>query len=146
MMLLLYITTRHEQAAVSMTDAEAGVSTRLGVALVHASPELLNATLGLGFAYRDQSRVLLLVGNVPRRLRGTEAWIKADVESSVKSVSKSYHYIGSGSEAAESLVETVKSLFSPPGGPAVIEIPRDVWREPVQMPAGFWKELSGVAG
>ena len=46
-----YLSTRHEQVAVSMADAEGRVTGRPGVALVHGGPGFLNSLVSLTNAW-----------------------------------------------------------------------------------------------
>jgi acetolactate synthase-1/2/3 large subunit len=136
-----YVTVRHEQAAVSAADGEARVSARPSAALLHAGPGLLNAMIGLGIAYRDRSPVLVIVGGVRRRLRGSEAWLEVDVESVTKPVAKQYSYISSASEAADRLVEVFETLYRKPWAPVVLEVAEDVWRETLDVDERYWAKL-----
>ncbi len=136
-----FVTTRHEQVAVSAADGEARVTGRPSAAALHAGPGLLNATIALGVAFKDRVPLIAIVGGVRRRLRGTDAWLEVDLESLTKPVSKAYYTIRSPSDAPEVLVDALRDSMTPPRGPVVVEVPEDVWRETVRVPGSFWKEL-----
>ncbi len=65
-----YISCRHEQVAVSMADAEGRITSKPGVAVVHAGPGMLNATISIANAYKDGSPMVLIAGGVKRKLYG----------------------------------------------------------------------------
>ncbi|MGB9704923.1 MAG: thiamine pyrophosphate-binding protein [Pyrobaculum sp.] len=71
-----YISTRHEQVAVSMADAEGRVTGKPGVAAVHAGPGFLNSLISVANAYKDVSPLLLISGAVKRRLGGLDSWLE----------------------------------------------------------------------
>ncbi|MEB3860600.1 MAG: thiamine pyrophosphate-binding protein [Desulfurococcales archaeon] len=122
------VTTRHEQVAVSAADAEGRVTGRPGVAVVHAAPGLLNAMVSLGIAYRDRAPLVVIAGGVRRRLRGTDAWLEVDLETATRPIAKYYRVAGSPREALEALREAFEAAASPPRGPAIVEVPEDLWK------------------
>lgn len=136
-----YVTTRHEQVAVNMADAEARVTSRPGVALVHAGPGFLNSLIGLGIAYRDRVPILLITGGVRRRLRSTEAWLEVNQHSIAEPLSKCVVRLESPEEALEALREAIIKLLEAPRGPVVVEVPEDLWNKKVTVPNEFFKEL-----
>lgn len=79
-----FITTRHEQVAVSAADGEARVTAHFGVAAVHAGPGFMNSLISLAIAMKDRIPVLLITGGVRRRLRETNAWLEVDQEDIAK--------------------------------------------------------------
>jgi acetolactate synthase-1/2/3 large subunit len=128
-----FITTRHEQVAVSAADGEARVTANFGVAAVHAGPGFMNSLISLAIAMKDRIPVLLITGGVRRRLRGTDAWLEVDQESIAKAIVKKYLRISKSSEAIEILGEAFRNLSTYPRGPVVIEVPEDVWNEKLEL-------------
>ena len=59
-----YVSTRHEQVAVSMADAEGRLTGSPGIAFVHGGPGFLNSIVGLANAWKDGSPLLLVAGAV----------------------------------------------------------------------------------
>jgi thiamine pyrophosphate-dependent acetolactate synthase large subunit-like protein len=60
-----FVAARHESAAVSMADAYARVTGRVGVATVHQGPGLTNAVTALTEATKARTPLLLLAADVP---------------------------------------------------------------------------------
>ncbi len=65
-----FITTRHEQATTYMADGYARTGAGIGTALVVPGPGLQNASAGIGTAYSASSPILVISGQVERRLVG----------------------------------------------------------------------------
>ena len=141
------VTTRHEQVAVSAADGEARVTGRLGVAVVHAGPGFLNATISLGIALRDRVPLLLISGGVRRRLYGTQSWLEIDQGRVSSAIAKNYWRINRPEEAPEYIVEAIREAYTTPRGPVVLEIAEDIWRSRVSIREDFFeatRELPGV--
>lgn len=123
-----YISTRHDQAAVSMAVAEGKVTGRAGVAVVHGGPGFLNSLTAVAVAYKDCIPVVVISGAVKRRLRGLDSWLEVDQMEIIKTMVKSSFSIQKPSEADSSLSKAYYSASSPPYGPVFVEVPEDVWR------------------
>ena len=121
------ITTRHEQVAASMADAEGRITGRPGVALVHAGPGFLNALIGVSNAYKDSSPMILIAGAVRRRLKGLDSWLEVDQVSIAKHITKAQFTISEPSDALDKIVEAYNVAISPPQGPVLVEVHEDVW-------------------
>lgn len=74
-----HILTRHEQAAVHAADAYARVSGKVGVALVTSGPGATNAITGIATAYSDSIPLVVISGQVPSTLVGTDAFQEIDM-------------------------------------------------------------------
>jgi acetolactate synthase-1/2/3 large subunit len=122
-----YISTRHEQVAVSMADAEGRLLHKPGVAVVHAGPGLLNSMISIANAYKDSSPLLVITGGVRRRMKGLDSWLEVDQLSMVKPITKFYARIEKPSQTSMIISEAYSASSSPPYGPAVVEVPEDLW-------------------
>lgn len=122
-----YISTRHDQAAVSMAVAEGKLRGFPGVAVVHGGPGLLNSITAMGVAYKDSVPVIVISGAVKRRLRGLDSWLEINQQEIVRSIVKSSFSIQKPSEANAVLTSAFESASNPPCGPSFIEVPEDVW-------------------
>jgi len=122
-----YVSTRHEQVAVSMADAEGRILHRPGVAVVHAGPGLLNSMISLANSYKDSSPLLVISGGVKRRMKGLDSWLEVDQLSMLRPITKYYARIERPSQTSKIISEAYLASSSPPYGPAVVEIPEDLW-------------------
>jgi len=123
---LRYVSTRHEQVAVSMADAEGRVTGRPGVAFVHGGPGFLNSLVSLSNAYKDGSPLVLVAGAVKRRMVGLDSWLEVPQSEMAKSVAKATFRIDRGSDAPGKMAAAYSIAASDPKGPVLVEIPEDV--------------------
>ena len=122
-----FITTRHEQTALSMADAEYRVSGRLGGAVVHAGPGYLNSLLGLGVAFKDHIPIFLLSGGVRRRLYGSDAWLEIDQQRISGALTKYSARLDDPNNVDHVLGKLLRMAFTKPFGPVHLEVPEDLW-------------------
>ena len=122
-----YVSTRHEQVAVSMADAEGRVTGSPGVAFVHGGPGFLNSIVSVTNAWKDSSPLFLVAGAVKRRMVGMDSWLEVPQSAMVSSVVKRAWRLERGADAARAFSDAYSLALSPPYGPVFIEIPEDVW-------------------
>ncbi len=122
-----FITTRHEQVAVSMADAEARLRTFPGVAVVHVGGGFLNSLIGLGIAYKDSSPLVLISGGVRSRLVGLDSMYEIDQLSMVEPITKARFRVDDVYKVPDVVREAFRTALSPPPGPVFIEVPEDMW-------------------
>src|SRR5262245_55045398 len=68
---LRHVLVRHEQGAVHMAEGYAKATGRTGVVLVTSGPGATNAVTGIANAFMDSTPLLIITGQVPRRMIGT---------------------------------------------------------------------------
>ncbi|MET1101113.1 MAG: hypothetical protein ABWW69_01345, partial [Pyrodictiaceae archaeon] len=81
-------------------------------------------------------------GGVRRRLYGTGAWLEVPQAEAAEAVAKAYRRLREAGEALEALSQLVRNSLTPPRGPAVLEVPEDMWMESVEYSR---KELEEAA-
>ena len=128
---LRHVTTSHESGALFAAAAYAQVTGRLAVAAVTSGPGVLNAITGLTSAYCDGLPVLLLVGEVPRKVQGRGALQDGsrhglDVVAMTQHVSKLAVELTEPAHAPLVLRRAIALALSGRRGPVVITIPMDV--------------------
>jgi len=128
-----YVSTRHEQVAVSMADAEGRMTGAPGVAAVHAGPGFLNSLISVANAYKDTSPLLLISGAVKRRLTGLDSWLEVPQRDIIRPVVKAVYRIDKPLEAARVIAEAYSIAASQPQGPVFVEVPEDVWSMPSEF-------------
>ncbi|MEM3684758.1 MAG: thiamine pyrophosphate-binding protein [Conexivisphaerales archaeon] len=124
---LRYISTRHEQTAVSMADAEGRLTKRPGVAVVHAGPGFLNSVTGIAIAYKDSSPLLVISGSVKRRMKGLDSWLEVDQSSIARPITKAVITLDKPVNTASAFSQAYSIASSPPFGPVLLEVPEDIW-------------------
>jgi acetolactate synthase-1/2/3 large subunit len=120
------VTTRHEAGAANMADAYGKLTGRPGLCLVTRAPGATHAAVGIHTAYQDSTPLVLLVGQVPRRHLGREAFQELDYARMFGEMAK---LVATADDAA-ALPELVSHAFhtatSGRPGPVVIALPEDV--------------------
>jgi acetolactate synthase-1/2/3 large subunit len=122
-----YVSTRHEQVAVSMADAEGRLTGKPGLAMVHGGPGFLNSLIGVTNSWKDGSPMVLVAGAVKRRMAGMDSWLEVPQSAMVSSVVKKAWRVERGSEAARVFSDAYSLAGSAPCGPTFVEVPEDVW-------------------
>ncbi len=121
-----FIVTRHEAAAVHAADGYARASGRIGVVLVTSGPGGTNVLTGLSTAMADSVPLLVLIGQVPTTLIGTDAFQEADLFTMTMSVVKHSWRITDPNRIGPTLDEAVHTATHGRPGPVVVEFPKDV--------------------
>jgi len=123
-----YISTRHEQVAVSMADAEGRLTGDPGVAFIHGGPGFLNSLISVADAYKDSSPLLMIAGAVKRRLSGLDSWLEVPQLEIIKPIVKAALRIDRPVQVGKVISQAYSTALSPPKGPIFVEVPEDVWR------------------
>ena len=120
-----HILVRHEQAATHMADGYARSTGRPGVVLVTSGPGATNAITGIATAYMDSIPMVVISGQVPRDLIGTDAFQETDMVGISRPVVKHSFLV----RDAEEIPNVVKKAFhiatTGRPGPVVIDVPKD---------------------
>jgi len=121
-----HILTRHEQASVHAADGYARASGKVGVAIVTSGPGFTNAVTGLATAYTDSIPMVVISGQVPITLIGTDAFQEIDAVGISRSCTKHNYLVKNISELAGILKEAFYIARTGRPGPVHIDIPKDV--------------------
>ncbi|HKR21495.1 MAG TPA: biosynthetic-type acetolactate synthase large subunit [Pyrinomonadaceae bacterium] len=117
---------RHEQGAVHMAEGYARASGRTGVVLVTSGPGATNAVTGIANAYMDSTPLVVITGQVPKHLIGTDAFQEVDTVGITRPCVKHNYLVREASEIAGVVREAFYLARSGRPGPVVIDIPKDV--------------------
>jgi acetolactate synthase-1/2/3 large subunit len=117
---------RHEQGAVHMADGYARSSGRVGVALVTSGPGATNAVTGIATAYMDSIPMVVITGQVPNPLIGTDAFQEVDTVGITRPCVKHNYLVRDVHDLAAVVHEAFFLARSGRPGPVVIDIPKDV--------------------
>lgn len=124
-----HILTRHEQASVHSADGYARATGEIGVAMVTSGPGFTNAVTGLATAYMDSIPMVVISGQVPTTLIGTDAFQEIDAVGISRPCSKHNYLV----KKLEDLPKIIKEAFyiakSGRPGPVHIDIPKDITAE-----------------
>lgn len=118
---------RHEQGAVHAAEGYARATGKVGVALVTSGPGATNAVTGIADAYMDSIPLVVITGQVPTAVIGTDAFQEVDTFGVTLPIVKHSSYLVRNVEDLENAVNEAFHLASTgKPGPVVIDIPKDV--------------------
>ena len=121
-----HILVRHEQAATHMADGYARATGKAGVVLVTSGPGATNAITGIATAYMDSIPMVVLSGQVPSNMVGTDAFQETDMIGISRPIVKHSFMIKHASEIPEVLKKAFYLAESGRPGPVVVDIPKDM--------------------
>src|SRR2546428_3860337 len=117
---------RHEQGAVHMAEGYARATGRVGVVLVTSGPGATNSITGIANAYLDSTPIVVITGQVPRHLIGTDAFQEVDTVGITRPCVKHNYLVRDVGELAAVVREAFHLARTGRPGPVVIDIPKDV--------------------
>ena len=121
-----HILVRHEQGATHAADGYARSTGKPGVVLVTSGPGATNAVTGIATAYMDSIPMVILTGQVPTPVIGSDAFQEVDTVGITRPCVKHNFLV----KDVRDLAETIKKAFyiatSGRPGPVVVDIPKDV--------------------
>jgi acetolactate synthase I/II/III large subunit len=117
---------RHEQGAVHMAEGYARATGRPGVVLVTSGPGATNAVTGIANAYMDSTPIVVITGQVPKHLIGTDAFQEVDTVGITRPCVKHNYLVREASDLPAVVREAFYLARSGRPGPVVIDIPKDV--------------------
>lgn len=121
-----HILTRHEQAAVHAAEGYSKASGKVGVAMITSGPGFTNAVTGLADAYMDSIPLVVISGQVPMSLIGTDAFQEIDAVGISRSCTKHNYLVTDARDLARVLKEAFYIASSGRPGPVHVDIPKDV--------------------
>ncbi len=124
-----HILTRHEQAAVHSADGYARATGEVGVAMVTSGPGFTNAITGLATAYTDSIPLVVISGQVPLSLIGTDGFQEVDAVGISRPCTKHNYLVRSIKDLPKILKEAFYIARSGRPGPVLVDIPKDITGE-----------------
>ncbi len=121
-----HILVRHEQGAVHMAEGYARSTGKIGVALVTSGPGATNAVTGLTDALMDSIPILVLSGQVPTFMIGTDGFQEADTVGITRPCTKHNWLVKDPAKLAETLHQAFHVATKGRPGPVLVDIPKDV--------------------
>jgi len=123
---LRHILVRHEQGAAHAAEGYARSTGKPGVVLVTSGPGATNAITGIVDALMDSIPMVVLTGQVPTHLIGTDAFQEADTVGITRACTKHNYLVKDVRDLPRILHEAFHIATSGRPGPVLIDIPKDV--------------------
>ena len=123
---LHHVLSRHEQGAVHEADGYARATGNVGVALVTSGPGATNTITGIGTAYMDSIPLVVVTGQVPRAMIGTDSFQESDIVGMTMSVVKHSYLLQSAEDIPRTFREAFHIAKTGRPGPVLIDVPSDI--------------------
>ncbi|MFT5660960.1 MAG: acetolactate synthase-1/2/3 large subunit [Sulfurimonas sp.] len=121
-----HILNRHEQASIHAAEGYAKASGKVGVAMITSGPGFTNAVTGLADAYMDSVPLVVISGQVPMSLIGTDGFQEIDAIGISRPCTKHNYLVTDAADLPRVLKEAFYIAASGRPGPVHIDIPKDV--------------------
>jgi acetolactate synthase-1/2/3 large subunit len=117
---------RHEQGAVHAAEGYSRATGKTGVALVTSGPGATNAVTGIATAYMDSIPLVVITGQVPSTLIGTDAFQEVDTFGVTLPIVKHSYLVREVRDLEAIIDEAFQIAKSGKPGPVVIDVPKDI--------------------
>ncbi len=121
-----HILARHEQGAVHAAEGYARSTGKPGVVLVTSGPGATNAVTGLTDALMDSIPIVVLTGQVPTFMIGTDGFQEADTVGITRPCTKHNWLVRETDDLGDVLHQAFHVATNGRPGPVLIDIPKDV--------------------
>ncbi|MFD0857949.1 acetolactate synthase 3 large subunit [Roseovarius aquimarinus] len=121
-----HILVRHEQGAVHAAEGYARSTGKPGVVLVTSGPGATNAVTGLTDALLDSIPIVVLTGQVPTFMIGSDAFQEADTVGITRPCTKHNWLVKDTAKLSAVIHEAFHVATAGRPGPVLIDIPKDV--------------------
>lgn len=122
---LKHVLVRHEQGATHAAQGYARVSGKVGVTLVTSGPGATNTITGIADALMDSTPMVVIAGQVPSPLLGTDAFQEIDVIGITQPITKWAYQIRKPEEIAWAVSRAFYIASTGRPGPVVLDLAKD---------------------
>ena len=122
---LRHILVRHEQGATHAAQGYARVSGRPGVVIITSGPGATNAITGIADAQMDSTPLVVIAGQVPAGILGTDAFQETDLVGITQPITKLIYQIRDPKEIAWAVARAFYIAKSGRPGPVVLDFTKN---------------------
>jgi acetolactate synthase-1/2/3 large subunit len=145
-----HILVRHEQGAGHMAEGFAHATGRPGVAMVTSGPAATNIVTALCDAFMDSVPIVVITGQVPYAVIGSDAFQEADTVGITMPVTKHNWLVTDPHDIPRYVREAFHVATTGRPGPVLVDVPKDVanqmmdwyWPDTVELP-GYKPNVKG---
>ncbi|GAB2624189.1 acetolactate synthase 2 catalytic subunit [Novilysobacter erysipheiresistens] len=123
---LKHVLVRHEQGAAFAANGYARASGRVGVCVATSGPGASNLVTGIADAMLDSVPMVVITGQAPTALMGTDAFQELDVFGMTLPIVKHSFLVRRVDDLPRMLAEAFRIARSGRPGPVLIDLPKDV--------------------
>lgn len=121
-----HVLPRHEQTCVHAADAYARVSGKVGVCMATSGPGAANLVTGIATAYMDSVPLVILTGQVPTHLLGTDSFQEVDITGMTLPITKHSYLVKDVKEVYRIVKEAFYIARTGRPGPVLIDLPKNI--------------------
>lgn len=123
---LHHVLARHEQGATHEADGYARATGKAGVVIVTSGPGATNTVTGIATAYMDSIPLVIITGQVPRPVIGTDAFQESDIVGITMPIVKHSYLLQDPAELTRTFRDAFYLAQTGRPGPVLIDIPSDI--------------------
>ncbi len=131
--LIRHVLARHEQGAGFMAQGMARVSGVPQVCIASSGPGATNLVTAIADACLDSIPMVIITGQVPLSMIGTDAFQEVDIYGITVPITKHNFLVRSAQELLEVVPEAFRIAMSGRPGPVLIDVPKDIQNQLVDF-------------
>jgi acetolactate synthase I/II/III large subunit len=137
-----HVLVRHEQGAGHMAQGYARATGKVGVAMATSGPGATNLVTPVADAFLDSTPLVVVTGQVPSHLIGTDAFQEADTTGIFLPIVKHSYLVTKVEDIPRVFMEAFHLASTGRPGPVLIDIPKDIanttftfrWPKKIDLP------------
>jgi acetolactate synthase-1/2/3 large subunit len=137
-----HILVRHEQGATHAADGYARATGKPGVVLVTSGPGATNAVTGIATAYMDSIPMVIISGQVPLPVIGSDAFQEVDMVGITRPCVKHNFLVKDVNKLAETIKKAFYIATTGRPGPVVVDVPKDITNPTIKVPYKYPKKAT----
>ncbi|OUC16497.1 MAG: acetolactate synthase, large subunit, biosynthetic type [Alkalinema sp. CACIAM 70d] len=126
---LQHILVRHEQGAAHAADGYARATGKVGVCFATSGPGATNLVTGIATAHMDSIPLVVITGQVPRHMIGTDGFQETDIWGITLPIVKHSYVVRDPREMSRVVAEAFHIASTGRPGPVLVDVPKDVGLE-----------------
>jgi acetolactate synthase I/II/III large subunit len=123
---LRHFLVRHEQGAVHAADGYARATGKVGVCFATSGPGATNLVTGIATAHMDSIPMVIITGQVPRFMIGTDGFQETDIWGITLPIVKHSFVVREPEDIGRIVAEAFYIASTGRPGPVLIDVPKDV--------------------
>jgi acetolactate synthase I/II/III large subunit len=127
---LRHYLVRHEQGAVHAADGYARATGKVGVCFATSGPGATNLVTGIATAHMDSIPLVVITGQVPRHMIGTDGFQETDIWGITLPIVKHSFVVREPEDISRIVAEAFYIASTGRPGPVLIDVPKDVGFQP----------------
>jgi len=132
-----HVLVRHEAGAAHAAEGYARSTGKPGCVLVTSGPGATNAVTGIADAFMDSIPMVVITGQVPTSVIGSDAFQEADTVGITRHCCKQNYLVKDPADLAAVIDEAFQIATTGRPGPVVVDIPKNV-----QIATAAWSEAA----